>query len=120
MNIFASHLVLGVTLIGFAVWLHLTEKKGWPNESMDGELDADYLQRRMRSRRRVNVILGICGVLILAAGIGPPVVFVAAWMSVFVALFIVMLLAALDVIRTQRYMNNKMPEIRRRMTDGDN
>ena len=116
---FASHFILGVALICFSVWLQRTEAKGWPNETYDSKLDAKYLQRRKRSRRRVNIIFAICGVLILIAGVAGPRVFVFAWMSVTVALLTVVVLAAIDVVHTQRYQQKKLPEIRRRMFDGD-
>ncbi len=115
----ASHLILGFSLIGFGIWLQLTEAKGWPNETYDTELDAEYLRRRRRSRRRVNSILGTCGLLILIAGVSEPRIFVVAWMSVTVALFTVVILAAIDVVHTQRYQPKKMSEIRKRMLDPD-
>ncbi len=116
---FASHLILGLTLIGFAIWLQRTEAKGWPNESYKTELDIAYLQRRMKSRRRVNFILGICGVLILAAGVSGPTIFMMAWLIVTLALMTVVVLAGLDVWRTHRYLNDKLPEIRRDMLNRD-
>ncbi len=116
---FASHLILGVSLIGFAWWLHQTEKKGWPNEARDSELDEQYLSRRRRTRRKVNFIFALCGVLVLIAGVSGPRLFVGAWMSVTVALLTVVVLAAIDVVRTQRYHGKKVPELRRRMLDGD-
>jgi hypothetical protein len=114
-----SHIILGVTLIGFAIWLQWTERRGWPNESFDGEVDAIYFERRMRWRRRVNVIIGLCGVLILAANAAGPRLFVLAWMLVISGLLAVVVMAGFDAIRTQRYVNTKIPEIRRRILDGD-
>jgi Flp pilus assembly protein TadB len=116
---FASHLILGVTLISFSLWLQRTEGRGWPNETYDSELDAEYLRRRKRSRRRVNLIFAFCGTLILVAGVSGPRVFVVAWMTVTVALLTVMMLAAVDVVRTQRYQQKKLPEIRRQLFDND-
>ncbi len=114
-----SHLILGGSLVCFSLWLQWTESKGWPNESYDSESDASYLQGRMRSRRRVNVIIAICGVLIVIAGFAGPRLFMLAWLSVTLALLTVIALAALDVLRTQRYLSKKLPEVRRRMIDGD-
>jgi len=114
-----SHIILGVTLIGFAIWLQWTERRGWPNESLDSEVDSHYFQRRMRWRRRVNLIFALCGVLILAANLAGPRFFVLAWMLVTAGLLAVVVMAGFDAIRTQRYMNAKIPEIRRRFLDGD-
>ena len=116
---FASHMILGMTLIGFAIWLQWTEAKGWPNESYSTDLDIAYLKRRMKSRRRVNFILGFCGVLILAAGVSGPRIFMMAWLTVTLALLTVVVLAGLDAFRTHRYLNDKIPEIRRQMLNRD-
>lgn len=115
----ASHLVLGIALIGFAMWLQSTEVKGWPNESCEGKLDQEYFTRRHRSRRRVNVMLAICGALIVAAGFSPPRMFVLAWTAVAVGLLIVVVLAGFDALRTQRYHAKKLPEIRKQILDRD-
>ena len=114
-----SHIILGLTLIGFAFWLQWTERRGWPNESFDSEVDANYFAGRMRWRRRVNVIFATCGVLILSANMAGPKLFVLAWMSVILGLLAIMILAAFDVIRTQRYVSDKIPEIRRRVLEDE-
>ena len=116
---FASHLILGLCLIGFALWLQSTESKGWPNESYHGETDEKYLRRRRRSRQRVNGIFLICGVLILVASVSGPRMFVLAWTAVTLALLVIVVLAALDAIRTQRYLNKKLPELRKKTLDRD-
>ena len=116
---FASHFVLGIALIAFGLWLQSTESKGWPNESCEGNLDRQYFARRHRLRRRVNGILIVCGMLILVAGISPPRMFILAWTLVSLALLIVVMLAGLDAVRTQRYHARKLPEIRRDTLGGD-
>lgn len=118
---FAGSLILALTLLGFAAWLHYNERLGWPNESYDSDTDHEYLTRRMRARRRIHVILAVCGLLILIASFAGPshVLWVAAWMSVMAALMTVVILAALDAYRTQRYHAKKLPEIRSRMLGGD-
>ena len=42
-------------------------------------------------------------------------VWVAMWCSVMVALVVVVLLAGIDAIHTQRYLKSKMPELRKQM-----
>ena len=112
---FASGMILSVTLIAFAWWLNANETHGWAHESYDSEVDKEYLARRRKSRRRVNAIIGGCGLLIFVATIaGPGPVWIAAWMSVSVGLLTVVILAVLDAIRTHRYHRKKLPEIRER------
>ena len=112
---FASGMILAVTLIGFAWWLNANETHGWANESYDSEFDKEYLDRRRKSRRRVNAIIAGCGLLIFAATIaGPGPIWVAAWMSVSVGLLTVVSLAFLDGIRTQLYHRKNLPEIRKK------
>tara|TARA_R110002049_G_scaffold4601_5_gene32118 strand:- start:171513 stop:171872 length:360 start_codon:yes stop_codon:yes gene_type:complete len=117
---FASGMILAVTLIAFACWLHVNEMRGWANESYDSDLDKEYLSRRTRARRRVNLIIGGCGVLILVATIaGPGPVWIAAWMSVSIGLLTVVMLAVLDAIRTHRYHRKKLPEVREKTLGND-
>ena len=117
---FASGIVLAVTLIGFAWWLNVNEVHGWANESYDGEVDKDYLDRRRKSRRRVNGIIAGCGLLILVATlVGPGPVWIAAWMSVSLGLLTVVVLALLDAIRTHRYHRKKLPDIREKTLGRD-
>ena len=117
---FASGMILSITLIGFAWWLQRNEQLGWPQESYDSELDKDYLARRRKSRRRVNALIAICGLLIFVATVaGPGPVWLAAWMSVSVGLLTVVILALLDALRTHRYQRKKLPEIRRQTLGND-
>ena len=120
---FAGSLVLSITLIAFAVWLQWNEKHGWPQEFdevnramhplVGTELDREYYASRGRSRRRIHVIIGICGALILIAAIaGGGLVWLVAWSCVMVALMGVVLLALLDAVRTHRYHRSKLPEVR--------
>jgi predicted tellurium resistance membrane protein TerC len=115
---FAGGLLLAATLLFFAGWLQWTEQRGWPHDTDDGELDVDYLQRRKKSRSRVNLLIGICGLLILTAtlaGIGP--IFVAAWSIVTVILMVIIILAGLDAFRTHRHHQEKIRQLRDRAMD---
>ena len=123
-------LLLSVTLILFAVWLQRTEHVGWPGEEFDGKRDLDqrYRRQRMRSRRVVNFLIGLCGVLILIASlsllidakfIDGRLIFVAAWLTVIVVLFVVVMLAMLDVFRTYRYEKDKLRDLRRQSIGDD-
>ena len=117
---FAGSLVMGVTVLCFAAWLHWNDIQGWPNESFKSELDNQYRRRRSRSRTRIHMIIAACGVLIIVAAFaGPGPVWVAAWMSVTAALMTVVVLAGFDAIRTHRYQKAKLPEIRRNTLHDD-
>ena len=115
---FAGGLLLASTLIFFAVWLQWTEHRGWPDDPADCEADHVYLAKRKRSRSLVNTLIGICGLLVLAAtfaGIG--VIFVAAWSIVALTLMVIVILAGLDAFRTHRHHQNKMRDLRRNAVD---
>lgn len=117
-------LLLGGTLIAFAIWLHWNEQLGWPDEDYDregSEIDRVYLSRRRRGRRRVHLLLGGCGALIIVASVGGPEtprLWIACWLSVVVTLVTVIILAAFDAYRTQRYHAAKLPEWRRDRQSG--
>lgn len=114
---FAGGLLLGATLIGFALWLHWNEHQGWPGESYDREMDHDHLCRRRRSRRRVHWLIAGCGLLIILAAIGGPEtprLWIGCWLSVFLSLMTVIALAGFDGLRTYRYHAQQLPELRRR------
>jgi hypothetical protein len=114
---FAGGLLLGATLIGFACWLHWSERVGWPGETCDTDLDREYFQKRTRARHRMNVLIGVSGGLIVFATIASPdraLVWMACWLAVMLILLTVIFLAAGDALRTQRYHAKKLPEIRRK------
>lgn len=111
---FLGSLVLGLTVIAFAAWLHWNEQIGWPNESFRTQLDREYLSERTRARKRIHVLIASAGGLMLVAAIaGPGAIWLGAWMLVMLALLTVVLLAAMDALRTHRYHVRKLPEIRR-------
>lgn len=115
---FGGSLVLGFTLLGFAGWLHWNETQGWPDDSHETELDRKYHDKRFRARRRIHMIIGLCGVLVVAAAFaGPGPIWLGAWMSVFLALLTVVVLAGFDAFRTHRYHRDKFPEIRSRLDE---
>lgn len=114
---FAGGLILATTLMIFSVWLFRTERLGWPNDSFDDPSDELYLQRRSRSRRRVNVLFFLCGLLILFATLATQecwVLWVACWASAMLVLLTIVALAALDVLRTMLHHRNRIEKIRGR------
>ncbi len=118
--VFGGSLVLGLSLVGFAVWLQWNERHGWSSESLEAPLDAKYYLGRSKSRSRIHRIIAGCGLLAMVAAFAGPAtpIWVAAWMSIMVALMVIILLALLDAWRTHRYYAAKLPEARRQ-TLGD-
>ena len=112
---FAGGLLLGVTLLFFAVWLQWTEQRGWPHDMFNGEEDQEYRTQRKKSRLLVNVLIGICGLLILVATLsGIGVLFVASWSTVTLILMVIVVLAGLDAFRTHRHHQDKLRRTRER------
>ncbi len=117
---FAGGLILGFTLIAFAVWLHHREQVGWGERRDESEMDNLYFARRTVGRRRVHVLFAFSGGLILvSAFFGPGFVWGVCWMLVMVQLLVVVVLAIIDAARTQRYHRSKLPEIRRQFLGDD-
>jgi peptidoglycan/LPS O-acetylase OafA/YrhL len=117
---FSGSLVLGITLVAFAGWLHRRDTDGWPSEDFITELDKKYHKRRTRSRRRIHAILAGCGVAaIVAAFAGLGAVWVAMWSIVMVSLMVVVALAGIDALHTQRYLKSKIPEMREQLLKDD-
>lgn len=117
---FAGSLILGITLVTFAGWLHYQDTEGWPSDNFTTDLDKTYHRRRTRSRRRIHLILAGCGLAVIVAafsGLGP--VWVAMWSIVMVSLLVVVALAGVDALHTHRYMKSKLPEIRERLLNED-
>ncbi len=119
-SMFSGSLVIGVTLLCFAFWLHWNERHGWEHESLDGDLDHHYLRTRMRSRRWVHALFAVCGVMVIVAAFaGPGRVWIGCWMSVVVGLFTIIILAGADAFRTLRYQAKKKSELRKYRIDPD-
>ncbi len=117
---FAGGLVLGLTLIAFAVWLHQREQAGWDERQENSEVDEQYYSRREAGRRQVYFLFGIAGLLILVAAFaGPGFVWGMCWLIVSALLLIVVSLALVDAMRTHRYHQQKLPEIRRQLLHDD-
>lgn len=114
---FAGGIILATTLMFFSVWLFRTEKIGWPNDSFDDPSDETYLRRRSRSRRKVNVLFFVCGLLILAATLATPerrALWIGCWMSAMLVLMTIVGLAGLDVFRTMLHHRNRIERLRKR------
>lgn len=104
---FAGGLILAATLIFFSGWLFRSEQLGWPNDTHDDPIDDEYLRRRSRSRRCVNTLFFVCGLLVLGATLATPerrALWIACWMSAMLVLCTIVALAVLDVARTMLHL----------------
>lgn len=111
---FAGGLLLGGTLLFFSLWLQWTENHGWPDDTFDAETDTAYRLQRKKSRRLVNILIGLCGLLILSATLaGVGVVYLAAWSTVTLILMVIIILAGLDAYRTHRHHKDKLRQMRK-------
>lgn len=117
---FEASLVLGVTLIAFAAWLHRQDTRGWPSDDFTTDLDKAYHRRRTRSRRRIHFILAGCGLAAIVAAFdeGGPL-WVAMWSVILLSVLLLVFLAGLDALHTHRYMKSKLPEIRKALLNDD-
>ncbi|PHQ32665.1 hypothetical protein [Rhodopirellula bahusiensis] len=114
---FAGGLVLASTLIFFAVWLQRSEQIGWPHERFDEDIDQPYMKRRRRSRKRVNFLFLVSGVLVLVATLATPrnhAVWLSCWISVMLVLLTILLLAGLDALRTIRHLRHRLDNLRQK------
>ena len=112
---FSGSLVIGLTLLGFAAWLHWYDTKGGPVEEFVTDLDNTYHAKRTKARRRIHVIFAACGLMAIAAAfVGPGPFWVIAWTCVMFALLAVVILAGLDALRTHRYYIDKQLGIRQK------
>ncbi|TWT56516.1 hypothetical protein CA85_40480 [Allorhodopirellula solitaria] len=113
---FAGGLILAATLIFFSIWLFRSEQLGWPNDVYDDPADELYLRRRSRSRKRVNALFFVCGLLVLAATLATPehrVFWIGCWMSAMVVLCTIVALAALDIVRTMLHHRHRLDRMRK-------
>ena len=119
---FVGGLLLGIALICLAGWLDGNERRVRKARDDDSQLDREYLDRRGRRRSSLHQLLLACGVLILVASLaGPryPIFWITSWLAVSLALLSVIVLAAVDAVRTRRYHASKLSEIRRRTLPRD-
>lgn len=119
---FAGGLILSITIIAFALWLHWNERANWGERDFHSKTDQAYLRARTRSRRVVHALFLVCGILIFVSTIATPerrIVWLLSWAVVTVLLLSIVMLAGIDALRTHRYHLNKLPEIRKKSLGGD-
>ena len=117
---FGASVVVGLTIVGIAVWLEWRESQGDVDGLGGGALDQRYLGKRRWLRRAIHLLLLISGVIVLVAGFaGPGRVWVFGWLAVAGLLVMVLALAVVDLWRTKRYLRRKLPELRRQTLGDD-
>ena len=109
-----SSLVVGCLLLVAASVLQWRTSVTASQHESETELDNLYFTRRTRGRQLVHLLMALCAALAIGAGIvGRGRAFVLIWASVPLVLFIIVILAMIDALRTHRYHTQKLPEIRR-------
>jgi len=109
----AGSLLMGFTVIAFAIWLEYNDGLGWPEENERAVKPTDHDERyhhlRRRWRRVVHALIATCGALMAAAGLaGLGPFWIACWTAVAILLLSVIMIAMGDAIRTQRYFRAKL------------
>ena len=107
-----SSLLVGIAVL-LVVGILETRNRSVSAEQLESDTDRDYFYRRGRRRRLVHVILGIVGILAIAAGgVGRGDAYVLIWAAVPLLILIAVLLAMADGYRTVQYHDQKLPEVR--------
>lgn len=108
--------ILAVLLLALAVYLERRQRGGPQVGGKDPAFDDDYLTARIRGRRGVHGVLVLMAVIIAsAAWVGPGPLWAALWMAVFGLLVLVVFLAMADAFRSRKYLQRKLPELRKQM-----
>lgn len=114
----AASIILAIALFAFVIWLEVNERNEPKAGDEDSTFDDSYLRARHRGRRTVNLLLTITGGFILVAGlVGPGPTWIAMWLAVCGLLVVVLMLGMHDMVRTNRYLAKKLPEIREKTID---
>ncbi len=110
---FAS-LLVGISVISVAVGLESHRRLSQWSATDATELDLQYAARRKRVRQWTNGLFALLGLLAVTAGvIGPGFIWFGLWTAVPLVLLATVVLACWDFLHTERYLQKKIPEIRR-------
>jgi hypothetical protein len=110
----AGQVLLGILLLLFAGWLQQNENNGWPDEDAPNDENRAYYNKRRQSRTRTNCLIALCGLLAGSAGMIPSRRwFIAAWTSISLILFVIILMAGLDALRTHRFHQQRLRQLRK-------
>lgn len=110
---FAS-LTLGVVVFSVALALESHRRLAQWRPQDATEIDLRYAAKRQRGRGWTNALLALIGGLALAAGlVGRGPVWLGLWAAIPLALTGTVLMACFDLLHTDRFLREKLPEIQR-------
>lgn len=113
-------LLFGIWIVAVALGLESHRRHHDRVESGRSPLDLCYRAGRRRCRRWTNLLFAAVGLLAAAAGIvGPGPAWLVLWALVPLILCGIVALALSDVLRTNRYIERKLPELRREILGVD-
>lgn len=113
-------LLFGTWIVAVALGLESHRRRQDRVETGRSQLDLCYRAGRRRCRRWTNLLIGAVGLLALAAGVaGTGPVWMVLWALVPLVLCGIVALACSDVLRTNRYIERKLPELRREILGVD-
>lgn len=110
---FAS-LGLGVVVLAIALGLESHRRLAQWRPSEPTEVDLRYAAKRQRSRGWTNVLFALIGGLAAVAGlVGRGPVWFGLWAAIPLALAGVIVMACFDLLHTDRFLREKLPELQR-------
>lgn len=113
-------LLFGVWVVAVALGLESHRRHQDRVETGRSAMDRGYQAGRRRYRRWTNLLVGAVGLLASAAGIvGLGPVWLVLWALVPLVLCGIVTLAVGDAWRTHRYLEHKLPELRREILGAD-
>ncbi|XZE53127.1 hypothetical protein SH139x_004848 [Planctomycetaceae bacterium SH139] len=115
---FAS-LLLGLIVLLVAWGLERYRRSRHWQTAQPTQLDQDYAAARQRGRGWTNGLVALIGGLIVLAGLaGRGPIWYVLWVAVPLVLVPMVGLACIDMLRTERYLQAKIPELERQSLRG--
>lgn len=113
-------LLFGIWVVAVALGLESHRRHSDRVETGRSPLDVCYRAGRRRGRRWTNLLVAVIGLLATAAGvIGVGPIWMVLWALVPPVLCGIVVLAVGDFWRTNRYLQHKLPELRREILGVD-
>lgn len=115
----SASLFFGTSVVAIAIGLESYRRLHDQSSAAHRELptsDLDQTYRTQRSRNRIwtNLLVALIGILAMCAGLlGRGPVWIALWAAIPLILVVIVSLAFADVVRTHKYLREKLPEIQK-------
>lgn len=115
-----ASLLFGIWIVAVALGLESHRRHDDRVETGRSPLDLGYRAGRRRYRRWTNLLVAAVGLLASAAGVvGTGPAWLVLWALIPLVLCGVIALAVGDMLRTNRYVERKLPELRREILGAD-